>query len=321
MVRSQVSSRRLSGFTLVELLVVIAIIGLLVAMLLPAVQRSREASRRTSCANNLRQISLAALNYLDAHRSFPSGWVEGPVETRRYLVSIPEPLILDSPDIVGKTVCGTLLMRQWWSWPALMLSYIEQGNSAIDFDRPEKHAPFHNRTLIQTPISTLICPTAPLPGRPSGTPGYNSYRGNAGYWPDSNAPTFNGMFYSNSSLDDRDVVDGLSQTILFGETQYGMYWSDSHQVARIRDESGDPPFDRFYLMDLDNFPNYLDLQGQGLVEPHTILVFYSFGSFHETVNMSYADGSVRPIAKNVDGQVIRALCTRNGREAIAEVLE
>lgn len=128
------------GFTLVELLVVIAIIGLLVSMLLPAVQRARESSRRSSCTNNLRQISLATHNYLSGHRKFPSGWIEGPVEARRYLITFPEPIQMDSPEAKGPLNMAWL-MSQWWSWPALILHEMDQPTAAIDFEQPEKHAP------------------------------------------------------------------------------------------------------------------------------------------------------------------------------------
>ena len=69
---------RRRGFTLIELLVVIAIIGLLVSMLMPAVQKAREAARRSSCINNMRQLGIAAHNYLSSHRVFPSGFIQTP---------------------------------------------------------------------------------------------------------------------------------------------------------------------------------------------------------------------------------------------------
>ncbi|MCA9181479.1 MAG: DUF1559 domain-containing protein, partial [Planctomycetales bacterium] len=100
------SNQKRIGFTLVELLVVIAIIGILVGLLLPAVQAAREAARRMQCSNNLKQLGLAAHNYVDAHKTFPSGFVS----------SLPDP---GAPAAAELTV---------WTWGAFILPFIEQGN-------------------------------------------------------------------------------------------------------------------------------------------------------------------------------------------------
>ena len=108
---------RTSGFTVVELLVVIAIIGVLVALTLPAVQMAREAGRRTSCSNNLRQIGLALRTYHGAHRTLPPGWIGLDANGRR-------PLAQGQPG---------------WGWAALLLPFMEKKNVAdnlIRFERP-----------------------------------------------------------------------------------------------------------------------------------------------------------------------------------------
>ncbi len=100
--------RRSTGFTLLELLVVIAIISILAALMLPAVQSAREAARRISCANNLRQIGLALHQYHDSLRGLPAGW------------------IADQPE-----------GEPGWGWAALLLPYVEQGNvlNLVDFGK------------------------------------------------------------------------------------------------------------------------------------------------------------------------------------------
>src|SRR5438874_1179879 len=120
-----------SGFTLVELLVVIAIIGVLLALLLPAVQMARESARRMSCQNNLRQLGLALHNFHDAYGGFP-------------------------PARVNATATSC-------SWPPFILPYIEQTNlfERYRFDLRWDDASTNDNGVIQTTIKTFMCPSCP----------------------------------------------------------------------------------------------------------------------------------------------------------------
>ncbi|HWL09829.1 MAG TPA: DUF1559 domain-containing protein [Planctomicrobium sp.] len=311
------SNRR--GFTLVELLVVIAIIALLVALLLPAIQSVREASRRSSCVNNLRQLTLAAHSYHATHQCFPSGWLGEGFESRRYAVELSETLIVhDAADPNGPGIAVDVwVLHQWWSWPALILPYIDQSVIAIDFEDAQKHSPSPNKERILTQIATFICPSAPQFRRDHETPGPNNYRGNIGYWPDDNSPHLNGLFFENSAVSNQDILDGASQTILFGEAQYGPFWADSYPVARVMPGMDDPPFDRCRPEVLPSGSRWLDLNGRDRGPVSSVVKFYTYGSFHgKTLNFSFADGSVHNLSKSIDGQVFQGMCTRNGREAI-----
>ncbi|BBO35386.1 DUF1559 domain-containing protein [Lacipirellula parvula] len=229
---SSTLNRSRAGFTLVELLVVIAIIGVLVALLLPAVQAAREAARRSTCVNNLKQIALATQVYHDTHNEFPIG---------------------HTTDSAVKANDGP-----GWSWGAWILPQMEQGAafSQIDFDEyccvenPTTPGQIQNVALIKTPLPFFICPTDGAPPV-SRTPGQvagsvvematTSYAGNGGSFDDSHynqdgddrangifmrhrLPTVAGTTRSSKRL--KEIVDGTTNTILVTESAWDVSYSD-----------------------------------------------------------------------------------------------
>ncbi len=206
------------GFTLVELLVVIAIIGILVALLLPAIQAAREAARRTQCTNNLHQLALAALNYESARKSFPFGRRKG-----------------TNPD--GTTI------SQWGHIP-LILPYIEAAQSydLIDFNDPSTDAD-KNPVKLQK-LDFLVCPSDSEDRMNNDTcsdsgkwlnAGRTNYAGNGGsdtgqsYTVTATAggsavdyrEKNNGIFLTNVAVSLRQVTDGASHTALYSERILG----------------------------------------------------------------------------------------------------
>ena len=210
-----VSLRR--GFTLIELLVVIAIIAILVALLLPAVQQAREAARRTSCKNNLKQLGIALHSYHDATGAFPPGQIRGSVNR-----------------IAPAT--GSDEFGNGFSWGALLLPYMEQSglydslNFSIGVFRGS------NRTVIQSlsGFSFALCPSDGSRRRTVATNGMSSvpttsYFGNAGAfnnWSDStNIRLSGGFFTTDPGPMSRmgSIKDGTSNTIAVGEN-CGSVW-------------------------------------------------------------------------------------------------
>jgi prepilin-type N-terminal cleavage/methylation domain-containing protein/prepilin-type processing-associated H-X9-DG protein len=208
------------GFTLIELLVVIAIIGMLIALLLPAVQAAREAARRAQCTNNLKQIALAAHNYESANGCFPMGT---PVKVATYGFGWIQ---------AGDFDFGHSLF-------VAMLPQMEQAalynavNFSVNIELPE------NMTIQRAQISGLLCPSDPDATQidtPTMWASYNgfqvahgNYSGCTGTWAHwtfnpSSTPSLatlvaqdNGIFYVNSRTRIADVTDGTSNTILLGE--------------------------------------------------------------------------------------------------------
>ena len=190
-------SPRRRGFTLIELLVVIAIIGVLIALLLPAVQSAREAARRAQCTNNLKQIGLAMHNYHSTNEVFPMGSSRAP------------------------TPAGPPNWAWWgdWSAHAMLLPYLEQQPlfAAANFDVTAMgHDPAGqmNSTVVNTRLAGFLCPSDGNAGR-----NYtNSYYASAGTTTHRHHHVdFTGVFARNVSYGIRDITDGTSNTIAFSE--------------------------------------------------------------------------------------------------------
>ena len=201
------TSRGRSGFTLIELLVVIAIIGVLIALLLPAVQAAREAARRSQCVNNMKQIGLALHNYHSIQNVFPPGRINS--------------------HITGQGNC--------WGLYAQLLPQLEQSNlfNAANFNiapdsDPTSTPSAANVTVSTSFINTLLCPSDSAPTLILVSNGYyatHNYDMNTGSGysvvqnpasPLTDVP--NGVFFENSRISSADISDGLSGTVGISET-------------------------------------------------------------------------------------------------------
>jgi len=301
-----------NGFTLVELLVVIAIIGVLVGLLLPAVQQAREAARRMSCSNNIRQVSMAALNYESSYKVLPPGW----------------------------NTHGTF-------WSAMILPQIEQSSlfSTLVFaesgvgnwDNPASP----NYRACQTQIPLFQCPSCPYLA-PAAYNGIErrvpvSYRVNGGSRVSSDdastRTTVNTQSFEERNLDCamfgcskirlRDFVDGLSRTVLFGESRTDPTFGKDGQGMDWW-AFGGPQVDPCLCDGSSPGTEFTEAAGSMFMQPNTAvltpaangyLMEVAFGSFHVGGTMfGKADGSVIFVSDNTDIKVIRATGSRNGSE-------
>ena len=265
------------AFTLIELLVVIAIIGVLIALLLPAVQAAREAARRTQCVNNLKQVGIALHGYHDAYRTFPAGgWIASP--------SLPQ----------------NALMNMGWS--AAILPTLEQRSlfDGLNFSLPYNEPV--NSTAGHTVLSVFLCPSEPRASYWNQAPGDTFLYADADYGgmygPRALAdPTFRnspprGPMIFNRCISLAEITDGSSQTLQVGEAPEAInaLWISGHNVFdQAKPINARPPFE---------FGEELTSQHPG------------------GVNALFADGSVHFLKQSMNVKALSALCTRDVGEIV-----
>lgn len=291
------SERR--GFTLIELLVVIAIIAILIALLLPAVQQAREAARRSTCKNNLKQLGLALHNYHDTHRGFPPGWMG-----------------------VSSTGLPNLEGESGFGWGAMILPFLDASPLYNYINFNESMVSPSNVPYLTSQKPVFKCPSDPKPNNWTitdhtsnsyelattnyaallGTTELDDCHSLSGY-PNVHCKG-DGMFYHNSIVKIRDITDGTSNTLMVGERKYVAgadiqgTWSGAvpgaHEAAAsIVGHAHEPPNAGAHPED--------------------------FGSRHVGgAHFLMGDGRVRFISESIDEGLFQDLSTISGGEVLGE---
>lgn len=316
-------SRRTSaagrGFTLVELLVVIAIIGILVTLLLPAVQSAREAARRTGCQNNIRQLGIAAINYHDTNNKFPS--------------SVRPAGLTNAPRIAGLT---------------FLLPFIEETAIFNAYDQSKNWSHANNLPVTSKRIASFLCPSSVEPERLDGVPETSPWVGVVAITDYS--PTIGvdqrlfaaglvdfagpGALPKNGEPKMSDVTDGLSKTILYAESAgrpfvyQGRQRVGSTPENRVNAGGWSRPASDFSLDGSSydgatlpgpcaiNCTNGEDVGKSGFPHPY----YGSEGtaeaySFHVGgANFVFGDASVRYLSGNIGVRELARFVTRGGAE-------
>ncbi len=300
-----------SGFTLVELLVVITIIGILIALLLPAVQAAREAARRMQCSNNLKQIGLALHNYHSAHGTFPPGGI----------TKIPKSECL---------LVGSSSQDAGAPWAVLILPYLEGQARYDQYDFSGSFADLwwtktaDNWSVQFKPNHSFQCPSDTNSKEEICNTNYYGCQG-GGDTPLCLSTTYgraffhNGLFSNNSSVKIAHVTDGTSSVFMLGETKYCPH-IDGHQTGAYA--SWDSGL-RVYPNDEYTFPSGLCAAYRGINSADWAVwnpakVFTgnvasaTFGSHHSGgCNFAMADGSVHFVTETIDITFYRGLGARD----------
>lgn len=313
-------SKRQKGFTLVELLVVIAIIGILIALLLPAVQAAREAARRVNCTNNLKQIGLALHIYHDSAGRMPAGWMG--VNGNAHAVNGPT----------------------GWGWAAAILPNMEQAAFSQDTLHQELTiSDGNNEVARKTVITGFRCPsdkgkdTSDINGMTIATSNYVGVFGGydptgttsgatmgtlltlLGAYASGGQAKGNGAFYHNSRVSFRDMIDGTSNTLVVGE----------RATIEVPNSSTSEVYYSTWVGNVgaggasyDFIPRCL---GAALTspnpEPETTNSYFrqEFSSPHAGVaQFLLGDGSVRTVDDEIDATLYRGISTVNGGEQVSQ---
>lgn len=275
---------RKKGFTLIELLVVISIIGILVAMLLPAVNAAREVARQASCLNNMSQVALALHDYEFHFESLPPGVTnpEGPIRNEAEGVHV--------------------------GWVVKILPYLEERAVFRNFDQTVGTYATENAEARSVNVQILLCPSAPDMYADDDEVGRSSY---AGCHNDTEVPIDeenNGLLFLNSRIRYADMLDGSSKTILAGE------------IVVTEDSLGWASGTRATLRNTGSFEEGEVTPLLTKAEPTDPLHVGGFGSFHpHFANFAFADGSVRAIPRDVDPKLFQLLGNRADGEIIKKL--
>ena len=315
---STVVPRPRAGFTLIELLVVIAIIAVLIALLLPAVQSAREAARRISCVNNMKQIGIALHNYHDGNGVFPPGYCS-----------------FWRPD-TGDAGTAEDDIGPGWGWASMILPQMEQPAvaNAINFNLTMTFPANQTAQLLR--VNSYLCPSdstpVVVPVRNAAntqtiyTVGTSNYVGMYGLGEIGEAPgRGNGMFFRNGRISFADVTDGTSQTIAVGERSHNLShvtWTGRAVGGYLfKTSSFEGGTDQFAADPEESFTMILGPVGtkDGLRTPnHPAAHVEDYWSRHPGgVNFIFADGSVHFIKNTINPMTFRALATRSGGEVVS----
>jgi prepilin-type N-terminal cleavage/methylation domain-containing protein/prepilin-type processing-associated H-X9-DG protein len=336
------------AFTLIELLVVIAIIAILIGMLLPAVQKVREAAARAQCTNNLKQIGLALHNYHDVNQMFPAGYVDGNT----------------NPDSTPDNDVGP-----GWGWATYLLPYVEQNNVFTQINLNQLIGTGVNAAISKTAIKVYQCPSDPYlqafdvyggttfsgpiatvaHGNYTGCNGWEECFNGAGGDPlngsgaDASTGTLQasfgkagcGIFYRNSKNSTNSVTDGLSNTIFVGERAAAhapVTWTGAVPTGRCPAWMSTVPWTAPYTLQANaqnqgNGSAYDNADwGEALIFSHCNSTHLpnadnpfsdpdTYWSMHTGgANFLFGDGSVHFLSSGIDGKTYEYLATIAGGE-------
>jgi prepilin-type N-terminal cleavage/methylation domain-containing protein/prepilin-type processing-associated H-X9-DG protein len=312
------------AFTLIELLVVIAIIAVLIGLLLPAIQKVREAANRTQCANNMHQIGLALHNYHDANGSFPAGLNTGP--------------------LIGPFPSPPARLYWYWSWMAQLLPYCEQDNLYRQADTWQQRGGWYKwpwgtfwdnwqtapqNPALGTPVKVWQCVADSRTLVATDVDGFRiaftTYLGVSG----TNLRTYDGVLYANSKNHFGDITDGTSNTVIVGERppsrdlEFGWWFAGAGQYDPVQGDQFGSCDVVLGVREINSQSNgfeadrcppgpYSFSQGQ-LSDPCSQFHFWSLHS--GGANFLYADASVHFLPYSA-ANILPALATRRGGEVV-----